>query len=229
MSDPGAAAGSSAESASPSGDAPRQYEPPFEFAAELDAFVAAGEGTKLLEAFAANLVRIDQNTWENLYRAVDLLVGYGTLRELIWALRARPSEVRADFEREGLSAEAQDLLLRILVQYGGRIQEAYGQSPLSSYPDDWDLINPEVLVNVKDGELEVSTYMRKKNGDTMVIRGGSSSFMRWLVLMHEALQVAGDRKWFESDDVERLLRQLDASRALLAGGIEDQAEAGEQS
>lgn len=212
----------------PGGEAPDSLSEEFQFASDLNALVAAGQGELLMDVFARTLEQpISEQTWDDLIRAVNLLVGgIGLIRELIWAARVRPETMRADFETEGVSTEGQALLTQILVRYGAPLRKAYALSPLSSFPDDWEFINPEVLMNVTDDELEVSTFIRKKNGESIRVRGGASGFMRWLSIMHEALLLVGDRARFRPGDIERLLEQLEASRTMLASTIEDQAEDG---
>lgn len=186
-------------------------------ARRLNALVENGESERFEEAFAHHLERdVTRRTWDDIRRGVDILVGTAILSEMTWAAQARAEDLGPDFDEEGLSPASQALIITVIIRYGGALLDAYYMSPGPHSGHDWTYIRPEPERDSR-GDYRITTTVRKKNREELMVRGSSDSYLRWTSVMLTGLLDVGDREAFSARERGRFAKLAREAIALFEG------------
>ncbi len=170
---------------------------------------------------------ITENTYEQFVHAASYLGHFAIAGLVAWAADIRHEAFERQCKTLGLTPEAAEMLERVVMIYGGRIRTAFYKSPGAlRQGEDWRGIEREILHAVEDRDYIVTIAITKKNLERFTVRGGPNSMARWARKMLEVVTAIGDKEAFSERDRERLLAQIEETRALLAepeGALEVEA------
>lgn len=181
---------------------------------QLEAMVDSVKADLLIEVFERNLGEdIDDKTFEEVSRAGALLAGDEGFSVIAAAATTDDGERIA---QQGLSAEAQAFLIRVIALFGGALRRALHASNVpASRGHDWENLAPEAYFDIKLRRYMVEIAIEKFNGEKLMLR---SSLRSTLLLARNILLAAmkiDDMSSVSGHDRERLMEVMEELRKRL--------------
>jgi hypothetical protein len=177
---------------------------------------AAGQGQDFIDLLGIYLRReITPATYAEMLDATRYFADAEAMAVVMALSQERPRERQKEISKLGWSAEATQLINRVVGLYGEELHHAWNLEPRSRRANDWMRIDTEVVTRESETEpFLVLVEIIKRNRDVIELESPPNSVLRLARRLVKAVLPVNDPDAFEIDVVRDIKRDLDELDAL---------------